>query len=280
MSLDLTSDTRKPVVALMGEFSAGKTTLANLLIGDRHLPVQVIATRLPPVWICYGDGPGHRVDLDGVSHPVDLQRLDLVPLEDTLYIRIYSQQDILEQCDLIDMPGISDPNMAADVWQRVIPNADIVLWCTHATQAWRQSEAAVWASMPRALYDKSLLLLTRADKLTSARDRARVIKRIRRETRGLFADVLAISLLEATQNQQDYDTWSKSGAEDFARRLVEMLHAVAPGTVALPEVPDVPVAPPLPVACVDETKVSPRRVVARTKSRAPERRASVSAFGS
>ena len=46
---------RKPRIALMGEFSAGKSTLANMLVGAQHLPVQVTATQLPPVWISQGN---------------------------------------------------------------------------------------------------------------------------------------------------------------------------------------------------------------------------------
>ena len=48
----------RPCVALMGEFSAGKSTLSNLLIGTEALPVNVTATQLPPVWLSRGtDAP-------------------------------------------------------------------------------------------------------------------------------------------------------------------------------------------------------------------------------
>ena len=46
---------RRPRVCLMGEFSAGKSTLSNLLLGAEALPVNVTATQLPPVWISEGD---------------------------------------------------------------------------------------------------------------------------------------------------------------------------------------------------------------------------------
>ena len=51
--------------------------------------------------------------------------------------------DTLELCDLVDMPGISDPNMPLDTWEEAVRPGDHVIWCTHATQAWRQSEAAM-----------------------------------------------------------------------------------------------------------------------------------------
>lgn len=235
---------RKPCIALMGEFSAGKSTLANLLIGSDPLPIQVIATQLPPVWITYGDAPPHRVDLEGAQFPVDLDNLSAAPLEDTAYIKIFCEEDIFLHCDLLDMPGISDPNMSADVWQRMITQADGVLWCSHATQAWRQSEAAVWASLPPDLYRNSLLLLTRVDKLNSERDRQKVIRRVRAETEGLFLDCLPISLLQATTEHEDYDAWCQSGAGEFAKQFASLLRGLsASAEIAAQDEPEQPHKP-------------------------------------
>ena len=217
----------KPCLALMGEFSAGKSTLSNLLIGTQSLPVQVTATQLPPVWIAHGDQPPYRVDLEGNVMPVDLNHLAEIEVADTAYVRIFRKSDVLEICDIIDMPGISDPSMAANVWQRVIHNATSVIWCTHATQAWRQSEAAVWESLPPQLHSKSLLLLTRMDKINSQSDRERLLRRVRRETDGLFAEVLPISLLQAIEAGEDREAWEASGAEYFTTKLVELLQGDA-----------------------------------------------------
>ena len=49
--------------------------------------------------------------------------------------RVEHPASVLELCDIIDFPGISDPNMPAEVWQRVISKADAVIWCSHAVQA-------------------------------------------------------------------------------------------------------------------------------------------------
>lgn len=218
---------RKPRLAIMGEFSVGKSTLSNLLLGSDPLPVKVTATQLPPVWISYGDQAPYREDLDGNISPVDLNNLADAPLDQTAVIRIFLKADILEMCDLIDMPGISDPNMSAEVWQRVIHHADGVLWCTHATQAWRQSEAAVWKSMPSALFGKSFLLITRIDKLLTEEDRRKVVKRARRETKDMFADIFPISLTRAIAAQDDREQWERSGAHEFFQGLVTLLHELS-----------------------------------------------------
>jgi len=218
-----TATGRKPRLALMGEFSAGKSTLSNLLLGADPLPVRVTATRLPPVWISYGESSATREDLDGNVHVIDIAQLDRVKLDETSLIRLSLKSDILKVCDLIDMPGISDPNMDSDVWRAVIGQADNVIWCTHAIQAWRQSEAAVWESLPEELRDKSLLLLTRFDKILSSRDRERVLTRVRRETEGLFSDLFPISLTEALAAGDDRAAWEGSGAEAFVKRLIDLL---------------------------------------------------------
>lgn len=269
----------KPCLALMGEFSAGKSTLTNLLIGSQSLPVQVTATQLPPVWIVHGDQPPYRVDLEGNVMPVDLNHIDEVDIADTAYVRIFRKSDVLEICDIIDMPGISDPSMAANVWQRVIHNATSVVWCTHATQAWRQSEAAVWDNLPPALHEKSLLLLTRMDKINSGSDRERLLRRVRRETDGLFAEVLPISLLQALEAGEDREIWEASGAERFTTKLVELLHgddaSGRPQPAAMAERADagpadgetVRVRPDAPAG-----GVMPRRVAPRTGLRPSTRR--------
>ncbi len=280
---DHDSEPPKPCIALMGEFSAGKSTLANLLIGSNPLPVQVVATQLPPVWISHGAEAPYRVDLDGEQFPLDINNLAEVPLEDTTYIRIFCEEDILLQADLLDMPGISDPNMSAEVWQRMVSKADGVIWCSHATQAWRQSEAAVWAEMDPDLYARSILLLTRIDKVLTDEDRSRVLKRVRRETAGQFVDCLPISLLQATGEQDDYEVWAKSGAEEFAKRLADVLATLQSdmdialtGGTASPEraslvisafaAPDRP-EPELPDTTPSTPQIVPRRVLAGGPSR-------------
>ncbi len=214
---------RKPRIALMGEFSAGKSTLSNLLMGQRPLPEKVTATRLSPVWISHGTRAPYRVDVDGTKEPVTLADLENIPVEQTRNIRLFLEADILEVCDLIDFPGISDPNMSSSVWERMLPEVDAVIWCTHATQAWRQSEAAVWEDMPQAVRENSILLITRFDKLNTEKDRSRVIKRVSRETQGQFGAIFPVSLLQAIQAGEDYDLWDASGAGPFTAHLIDVI---------------------------------------------------------
>ncbi|MEM6635179.1 MAG: dynamin family protein [Pseudomonadota bacterium] len=274
---DLVSDgdeaeKRRPRIALMGEFSAGKSTLSNLLIGSNPLPVKVTATQLPPVWISHGDEDAHGIDLEGNAFPVDLDRLEAVDLANTALIRIYLQADILELCDLIDMPGISDPNMPAEVWQNVISEADGVLWCTHATQAWRQSEAAVWDQLAPDLAENSLLLVTRIDKITSDKDRRRLMQRVRRETEELFADVLPVSLIKAMAAEDDPELWQASGADVFVEALLGLIGRLDTSTSRATDWPGLALKgagrriAPKDASAVDPSEDKPRIVPRRVSS--------------
>lgn len=220
---------KRPCVALMGEFSAGKSTLSNLLLGASALPVNVTATQLPPVWISQGSDAPYTVSTEGEEIEIDLADLESVSVQGTSHIRVFHDAARLSQFDLIDMPGISDPNMAAEVWQRMIHHADIVIWCSHATQAWRQSEAAVWGTMPKELHDRSILLLTRMDKILSERDQGRVIKRVESEAKGMFRKILPASLIKALSATEGSDVWAESGATDLMAEVNALVQEVATG---------------------------------------------------
>jgi hypothetical protein len=274
--------TRKPRIAIMGEFSSGKSTLCNVLMGARPLLEKVTATQLPPVWLSYGADDAYTVGLDGQAYDLDLAHLENVSLETTEHVRIVMQSDILRYCDLIDMPGISDPSMSPEVWERLAHLADGVLWCTHATQAWRQSESGVWASFPSELRRNSILLVTRFDKIITEADRSKVMKRVVAETGNLFARIFPVSLLKAMNAGEDEAKWAESGAEAFSDALFEVIHRLIdegdpePGQEDLPAItPDPLDNPDIGQSLISRTferltavrrtpvvKVMPRRVAA------------------
>jgi hypothetical protein len=238
--------TRKPRIAIMGEFSSGKSTLCNVLMGARPLLEKVTATQLPPVWLSYGPDDAYTMGLDGVAYDLDLRDLEQVSLETTEHVRIFMKSDILRYCDLIDMPGISDPSMSPEVWERMAHLADGVLWCTHATQAWRQSENGVWSGFPQEMRKNSLLLITRFDKIVGESDRSKVLKRVTQEVDGLFSQVFPVSLLKAMNAGDDEQKWIESGADAFTTALFEIIHRLIDEGFPEPGEEDAPAITPEP----------------------------------
>ncbi|MEP2641487.1 dynamin family protein [Roseobacter sp.] len=256
---------RKPRIALMGEFCAGKSTLANLMIGCDPLPVQVIATQLPPIWISHGNAAPRVVGLGGDQSACDVTRLHEISPEDTAFVQLEYTDNILTLCDIIDMPGISDPNMSPDVWERILPLADAVIWCSPATQAWRQSEAAVWDTVPDRIQRRSFLLLTRGDMLVTQTDRAKVLRRVQSMTDGMFHQAMMVSLTQARDAGDDAQMWEASGVDPFVDAFMHILKVLSAEISGQP----LPVvnAPPK-----DETvdQVTPRRPTAQSKTCRPD----------
>jgi GTPase SAR1 family protein len=226
---------RKPRIALMGEFSAGKSTLANILMRESLSPVQVTATQLPPLWYTWGEGAPIRIGVDGSETPLEHADLRGHSVADTRAVRVHVLADILEACDIIDMPGSSDPNMTVDIWEDMLPMADGVIWCTPATQAWRQSEAALWEEISDRLGRNSLLLITRFDKILSSDDRERVVRRVRKEAGSTFRNVHPVSLLAALSAGDDPERWSASGMEGVLDDLFRIVTALTESIERTPE---------------------------------------------
>jgi hypothetical protein len=222
---------RKPRVALMGEFSAGKSTLLNFLIEENVIPTRATATEVPPVWFSHGEGGTFWVDAEGDSHPIRNDQIGEVPMS-ARYVRVFSKAEILEHCDIVDTPGISDPNLAVESWRFAAGVANLVLWCSSATQAWRETERSAWLSLPERLRKHSLLIVTRADKLVAEGDRDKVQRRLARETAELFRDRVFMATPDAVKAKAELaggetsPLWETSGAAALLDHLAERFEAI------------------------------------------------------
>jgi len=227
---------QKPTCALMGEYSAGKSTLLNLLLGGEVLLTQVTATNMPVVWMTYGEkAQGQALGRDGTLEAFDIDALGDAAHKDKLLLRLEMPIEILKRMDIIDTPGISDPRLAQGALEFLGPYLDFVIWCSAANQAWRQTERAMWSSMPHHLRDVSIMVLTRADTMRKASDLNKVVSRCEKEAGDLFrafapvATINAIAALDSAGAIVDSDVWDKSHAAPF----YEVLEAsIAPAIAA------------------------------------------------
>lgn len=187
---------RKPRFLIAGEFSSGKTQLISGLLGETVLPSNVTSTALPPVWLIKGEG--HRVAVDPEGQTRNVSGVSDFNLDDTRYGILSHTAPILDQVEIIDTPGNSDPNIPPEMWQQMVAYADTVIWCSNATQAWRQSEKSVWKDMPETLRRSSTILITHADRMADQRQADRVLRRVRREAGEFFEHFLLASLISDT----------------------------------------------------------------------------------
>ena len=190
----MTQQTRKPRLLIAGEFSSGKTQLITGLLQEEILPSNVTSTSLPPMWIKNDAAESSMVDLMGNRHP--LPDLDDVSVSKTAFCEMQHDAEFLNHFEIIDTPGNSDPNIPPESWMRMLNCADVILWCTNATQAWRQSEKAVWLDMKPELCENATILITHGDRVIDERSQERLARRVRRDSQDFFDYQMLVSLID------------------------------------------------------------------------------------
>jgi len=218
----------RPVATLMGEFSAGKSTLLNFVLDMEAAPTRVTATDMPPSWFSYSETPfAIGLTWDGNEEAVDLDQGFSDFRSRYVLIRRGLNSEFLKRCDVIDAPGISDPGLQKNALRFLSKYTDFVVWCTAANQAWRQTENAAFGKLPKSVKENSLLVITRMDKLRAAKDSAKVIKRVTQEAGPLFKEVLplktpkAAAVDAAMRNDDPQGAWVKTGGHAFMTALEE-----------------------------------------------------------
>ncbi len=83
---------------------------------------------------------------------------------------------------------------------RAFRQVDLAIWCTLATQAWKETEVVAWKRIPPGHRKLALMLVTYKDAIRRAADETRIAARLRQATSGLFDDVILLSVNQALQS--------------------------------------------------------------------------------
>jgi hypothetical protein len=218
---------RRPLrLALMGEFNSGKSTLANLLIGNAPLPtLQLSNTRIPTL-IHYHPEPAVAALLEGGRcEPLTLTRPEAP--DGTLRIQVGMPMPHLAACEFVDFPGFSDPWLSYGAAEIARHPVDAAIWCTFSTQAWKESESTAWRMLPARIRSRSVLAVTSKD-LLSDEQVAKVMARLGKavpEFTGQVAvsAVTARKAIGASGRIEDVALWQAGGAEGLYVILGQLL---------------------------------------------------------
>lgn len=175
-------------VVILGEYNSGKTSVADLLIGDGVLPTSVISNTRVPVLMTHAERPAlYGVDEDDTMIRVDSEDDDGDAPVDIPYqaLRIELPIQRLRGYRILDTPSMASPDT-------FVQDADIVIWCTVATRAWTENERATWSGLPPRCRRDGLLVVTNRHSLQGEEDERHVMERLRSLTEGLFRDVVLV----------------------------------------------------------------------------------------
>lgn len=182
---------RSIAVAVVGEFSTGKSTFINAVLGRALLPARYVPTTMQTMRINHKDGPG-QVAIAGSSDPADRRPLsrdaiaELAQAGSALAIETPIPPP-WSNLVIYDTPGVNDAaDMAESVLFDLMDQVDVVVFMLRADRALTESEAAFLGRLVRQKdLDKFFFDVNFADTLDSTRGahervRQRVIENLGR----------------------------------------------------------------------------------------------------
>lgn len=161
------------IVMVTGEFSAGKSTFINALLGKKiaatyHDPTTAVLTKF-----CYGREDSIQVHFsDGTVKQYSADKFEKLTAEtksdfEALHKKIdYVQRElpvtILKNLTLIDSPGLNVTKKEHEaITQNFLHNADLVIWVTDINQAMGVKEKAIIDSIDSRL--KPIVIANKID---------------------------------------------------------------------------------------------------------------------
>jgi hypothetical protein len=215
-------------LAIIGEFSTGKSSLANLLAGVESLPTAVVSCTRIPTLLYYAREPQvWAVHLDRSKVLLRVNRA--VPEQSLFRLEVGLPSSRLRAIQILDLPGFADPRFCTSSDDLVPHNVDAVAWCTLGTQAWKETERSAWQRIPARLRGRGLLVVTHCDLLRRESDKERLLARLRSETGSSFDTIVFLSTTEALALVHEgrvgssRAAWEASGAEAVDAALDQLL---------------------------------------------------------
>lgn len=188
-----------PLVAIVGQFSSGKSSFLNALLGSDILPTGVVPVTAKPTFIKYApnymlkilhnDGRDEYKNIDELSAFVDQRHA----LKDVKNLTIYAPNEILKKISFIDTPGLNSRS-DADTYETkmILKEAVALIWISLIDNAARKSELDELSAIPDNLRQNAIALLNQKDKL-SDEDITRVLTHANTTYSTHFSSVAAIS---------------------------------------------------------------------------------------
>ena len=218
---------RPLLVAVMGEFNAGKSSLVNALAGADVAPVGVTPTTATINVLRYGAGGGRVSYRDGTTRDLGpasvgpfLGELSDVEAATIRQVEIFAPVESLRRVEIVDTPGLNSLRPEHEkVARDFLVEADALVWVFAAGQAAKASERAA-LNLAQAANKKVLGVVNKIDR-ADPDEVEPLLRHVRHELGALVDGVLALSAhaARAARRAGDAAALTASGFPALEARL-------------------------------------------------------------
>ena len=162
-------------VAIVGQFSSGKSTFLNALLSKNILPTGITPVTSKVNFLNYGSDYQLKITYySGAQeyHPIEYiatftdQRKE--KLDDVKYLTVYAPLDILKDISFVDTPGLNSQSQTdTQTTINILKDVGGIIWLSLMDNAGKLSEQEVLEEYMQNFKTKSLCVLNQKDKFSN-----------------------------------------------------------------------------------------------------------------
>lgn len=194
-------------IAIVGQFSSGKSTFLNALLSKDVLPTGITPVTSKVNFINYGEEYKLKVNYNnGANEYHSLEMISLFSdqrkaVKDIKYLTLYAPMDILKDISFVDTPGLNSQSLEDTLTtKKILRDVDGIIWLTLIDNAGKESEAEVLNEYLENFKDKSLCVLNQKDKFTP-KEVETTLSYIKERFSIFFSHVIPISAKQALDSR-------------------------------------------------------------------------------
>ena len=213
-------------IAVAGEFESGKSSVVNALIGKVAVPCNPGLPGRPLIKVKHS--LHHMVSAETtVGRRCEVRSFDhLAQMRDLAVCDIHTPIPGLHRTEIVEIPhrpgtGIDPEDFA------MMADADMIVWVTIASQAWRLSEKTTVEELPPSCRAKSVLAVSRADHLRDVADWEKIDTRLQKEASPYFSEMVFIqaSMKNLESCRHEDESWIRTGGPTLASIAHDLINA-------------------------------------------------------
>ncbi|TQR32403.1 ATP-binding protein [Campylobacter sp. MIT 99-7217] len=210
-------------VAIIGQFSSGKSSLLNLILKKEVLPTGAVPVTFKPTFLHFAKEYFLRVEFeDGSDEITDISKLELYTdqrkgLKEAKSLHLYAPISLLENIILVDTPGLNANEIDTQTTFEELKNTHAAIWLSLIDNAGKKSEEDAIKANLRLLGSSSICVLNQKDKLNEA-ELENVLNYAKSVFSKYFKEVIAISCKQA-QSEKSYEHSNFNALLNFLKSL-------------------------------------------------------------